>query len=135
MEIEGLEQILKRASAKNTCWPGCADAWSEENPAWGHCAMYTLFVNEYIGGKILSANAHLPDGKVIPHYFNSIPFSIAKNHDFDFSASQFPSGTSFKGRDNVSREYVLSLPDKEAERYRVFRQRVNDILNEQRFFQ
>src|SRR3989338_3530021 len=82
MEIEGLEQILKRASAKNTCWPGCADAWSEENPAWGHCAMYTLFVNEYIGGKILSANAHLPDGKVIPHYFNSIPFSIAKNHDF-----------------------------------------------------
>ncbi len=118
-----LEKALKNASGKDTCWPGCAKDWSLENPAWGHCVMYMLYANEFFGGDIIFVEAVLPSGAVIPHYFNCL-----SGEDMDFSGSQFEKGTEFRGRKIVTREYVLSLPDNEAGRYEIFKQRVSSIL-------
>jgi len=62
--------------------------WNEQNPSLGQCAVTSLVVNDYLGGEIVWANAHLPDGRNISHYFNKIN-GIEK----DFTRRQFPAGT------------------------------------------
>ena len=122
MEKECREQLiekLKQVSAQDTCWPGCADGWKPENPAWGHCVMYTLYVQEFFGGDIVFTEAVLPGETVVPHYLNRF-----NGEEFDFSGSQFKEGTVLRAKKIVTRAYVLSLPDREAERYQMFRDRV-----------
>ncbi len=121
-----LERVLRNASGKDTCWPGCVEQWSPGNPAWGHCAMYALYVNEFLGGEIVFVEAVFPDSASAPHYLNCL-----NGEDTDFSSSQFGKGTFFRGRKIVTRESVLLLPDNEAERYEIFKRRVSELFRDQ----
>lgn len=121
-ECPKLEHLLKLASAQDTCWPGCAQKWTPQNPTCGHCVMYALYVHRCFEGDIIRVEAVLPDGSTMRHYFNRV-----HGQDVDLSRSQFPMGTEFRDRTKFSHEAVLALRDKESERYDTFRDRVERL--------
>ena len=123
IEESELENILKRSWSKNTS--SDPKNWNRDNPAWGQCAVTALIVNDYLGGQIVWANATLPGGQTISHYFNKI-----NNTERDFTKQQFPVGTIIpKGipktvEYNSTREYILSYPQTQK-RYEILKQRVS----------
>ncbi|RME51992.1 hypothetical protein D6783_06180 [Candidatus Woesearchaeota archaeon] len=127
MTVESeLEVALKNSWSRETS--SDPEHWTPDNPAWGQCAVTALVVNDYLGGEIVRADAILPDGRWVPHYFNRI-----ENVERDFTRSQFPEGTTIpqgvpklKGFSST-REYVLSNP-MTRQRYEVLKQRVRAFL-------
>lgn len=91
--------------------------WSPENPSWGQCAVTALCVQDALGGEIVWAEAQLPDGRRISHYFNRID-----DEEVDLTREQFPAGTVIpagipKPKSFAStRDYILSF-DVTRERY------------------
>jgi len=123
--MKELEHALKNSWDKDTCWPGCVDGWSEKNPAWGQCAVTALTVDDYLeNGKIAFSTVHMPDGSTAPHYYNLID-----GEKKDFTQEQFSEGTRVEFLKVVNREEILSLPDREAERYQILKERVDDYLS------
>ena len=84
------ESLLENALKNSWCKESSSnpEAWSPENPAWGQCAVTAAVINDYLGGEIIWAEAKLPDGKNISHYFNKI-----NGKEKDFTRIQFPKGT------------------------------------------
>ncbi|OIO19278.1 MAG: hypothetical protein COY69_01465 [Candidatus Magasanikbacteria bacterium CG_4_10_14_0_8_um_filter_32_14] len=107
MNLIELEKVLKKSWSKETSY--CPDEWSESNSSLGQCAITALVVNDYFGGEIVWADALLPNGQKISHYFNLIDGKVV-----DLTRSQFPEGTIIpdgveKKKDFVStREFMLS---------------------------
>lgn len=126
MELNELEEIIRKCWCKETS----ADMqnWTEENPAWGQCAVTALVVNDYFGGKLLWAEAELPDGIKISHYFNEI-----NGYQVDFTSCQFPEETLIpKGIDKTgefptTRDRVLSF-EPTKQRYSLLKSSVAEIL-------
>lgn len=67
-KFEKLEKAFKFAWSKETTSPIIKDEWSENNKAYGQCAITALIVCDLLGGRIIydKANSHvwneLPDG-------------------------------------------------------------------------
>ena len=127
MDIGKLEELLRKAWAGETS--SDAARWTPENPAWGQCAITTLIVNDYLGGRLLWASATLPSGEEISHYFNE----VQDGSIVDLTRVQFPEGTHIpEGIDKKkefpsTRDYVLSYPAT-AQRYALLKQRVQTLL-------
>ena len=87
------------------------EQWSCHNPAWGQCAVTALVLQDYFGGQIVWAEAVLPGGERISHYFNQ---GESVDEVFDWTLQQFPAGTNIPvGRAKAkeyptTRDYVLS---------------------------
>ena len=127
LTLSELEEAVKNSWAKETSSdPG---NWSEGHPAWGQCAVTALVVNDYVGGEIVWAEAKIPDGRSISHYFNR-----KDETEIDLTRSQFPQGTVIpegvekKKQYASTREYVLSFPATQ-QRYRILKQKVEGNLN------
>jgi hypothetical protein len=88
--------------------------WSENNSAWGQCAVSALIVQDLWGGELLL-------GKIngIEHYWNR----LSENKEIDFTRSQFDHIESLEGPMYVDRDYVLSFPATRR-RYRQLRRSV-----------
>lgn len=104
--------------------------WSRDNPAWGQCAVTVLIVNDYLGGEIVWAEAKLPDGRGISHYFNLID-----GKEVDLTRRQFPEGTAIpqgvekKKEFATTRDYILCAPGSSAkERYEILKEKVEENL-------
>jgi hypothetical protein len=104
-----LRQRLERAwSAATTSDP---ENWTPANPAWGQCAVTACAVQDEIGGDVVWAEAQLPDGRRVSHYFNSVD-----GDEIDMTRAQFPVGTIItpgapKAKNfATTRDYVLSFP-------------------------
>ena len=118
--------------ALNTSWTKESSSdpenWTPDNPAWGQCAVTSLVVKDYLGGEIVWANAVLPDGREISHYYNRI-----EGTEKDFTRVQFPEGTKIprgipKTKEYSStRDYVLSYPVTQ-QRYEILKQKVQENL-------
>jgi hypothetical protein len=126
MEFGMLESLLLESWCRETS--SDPERWSAENPAWGQCAVTALIAQDYLGGDIVWAEAALPDGAKISHYFNLIDGS-----EQDFTRRQFPHGTAVpqgvpkpKGF-NSTREYVLSFESTKI-RYELLKERVESLL-------
>lgn len=80
------------------------ERWTEENPAWGQCAVTALLVQDLLGGDLLRSTV---DG--ISHYWNRID-----GFDLDLTLRQF--GPAIYDASPVvrEREYVLSFPETKA---------------------
>lgn len=122
MEISKLEQALMASWDNGTTSDPAL--WTKQNPSWGQCAVTALVVNDYLGGKLVWANAVLPDGKNISHYFNNID-----GNEIDLTRKQFPEGTVIpEGIDKTkgfptTRDYVLSFEPTRI-RYEKLKERV-----------
>jgi len=127
MELSQLEEALKKSWCKETS--SDAQNWTPENPAWGQCAVTSLLVNDYFGGKIVWAEATLPDGRKISHYFNNY-----SSFEADLTRQQFPSGTIIpKGIQktkgfSTTREYILSY-EQTKERYELLKKKVQELIS------
>jgi hypothetical protein len=83
--------------------------WTETNPAWGQCAVTACLVEDLVGGDVVWAEAKLPDGRHITHYFNRVD-----GKELDLTFEQFPMGTVVpeglaRREGGSAREYVLSF--------------------------
>ncbi|MDP3966563.1 MAG: deaminase [archaeon] len=107
VDFQDFKRILRKSWSKETT--SDPKRWSEDNPAWGQCAVTSVLAQDVFGEEIVWAEVALPNGEKISHYFNS-----GGNFDEDFSKEQFPKGTKIpvgvsKTKEfNSTREYVLS---------------------------
>jgi len=126
VEPSQLENALQKAWCKETS-ADCAN-WTAKNPAWGQCVVTSLLVNDYFGGKIVWAEALLPNGTKISHYFNFI-----NEMEIDLTQEQFPNGTIIpQGVDKkkgfeTTRDYVLSYFSTK-ERYELLKNKVRKLI-------
>ena len=129
MKLSRLEEALTK------CWDEKTSSdpedWTSENPAWGQCAVAALIVNDYLGGEIVWAEAKLPDGRSISHYFNQI-----EGKEIDLTRRQFPDGTVIppgvekKKQYASTREYVLLAPGSTTKaRYEILKERIDEDLD------
>lgn len=124
--ISKLEEALRHSWCAETSTD--SKNWSEENPSYGQCAVTALIVQDYLGGKLLWAQAELPNGNTDSHYFNLI-----ENKEVDLTREQFPEGTTIpKGipkpkEFKTTRDYVLSY-EPTKERYELLKDIVEKNL-------
>ncbi len=128
MKLSHLEEALTKSWDRETS--SDPEHWISENPAWGQCAVAALIVNDYLGGDIVWAEAKLPDGRKISHYFNLI-----EEKEVDLTRRQFPEGTIIsqgvekKREYDSTREYVLKAPGSTTKaRYEILKERVDETL-------
>lgn len=123
MTLSELEKILQKAWSKETSY--CPDEWDERKSSSGQCAISALIVNDYFGGEIVWAEALLPDGRKVSHYFN-----LVDGKEVDLTRSQFPQGTIIpkgvkKNKNfNSTREFMLSN-ENTKKRYELLKEKVN----------
>ncbi|MGD6743518.1 YunG family protein [Streptomyces sp. BH106] len=48
-----LDAALRAAWAADTTSPDGSERWSPDNPAWGHCDITALLVNDVFGGDLV----------------------------------------------------------------------------------
>jgi hypothetical protein len=95
------------------------ELWSDDNPAWGQCAITALVVQDHLGGELLRAG----NGE-ITHFWNSID-----GYEIDLTSEQFsalPVWTT--GPELVTRDYVLEWPAT-RNRYEELRSRIQRALS------
>ncbi|MBI1363082.1 MAG: hypothetical protein GC134_03780 [Proteobacteria bacterium] len=130
--VTHLRKILPEVMANNIwCAETSADPanWTPENPAYGQCAVTALLVQDLCGGEIVWAEAVLPDGSKVSHYFNRLD----GGEELDVTRGQFPEGTIVPegkprkpGQD--TRAYVLAYPVTVA-RYKLLCDRAGQPAN------
>lgn len=126
MNLIELEKALKKSWSKETSY--CPTEWSESNPSFGQCAITALVVNDYFGGEIIWAEAILPDGQKVSHFFNLI-----NGKEVDLARSQFPkdtvipNGIEMKKDFANTRDYLLSYENKK-DRYELLKEKVRNVL-------
>jgi hypothetical protein len=127
MDADTLEGILQQAWCRESSTD--PEHWTPENPAWGQCAVTACVAQDYLGGRIVWADATTPDGAKYSHYFNNI-----EGKEIDLTRRQFAQGTLIPaGIDKAknfptTRHYVLSFPATQ-ERYLLLKDRVEGILS------
>ena len=116
MKIDELERILKISWSKDTCVSSLQEIWNKDNPALGQCAITSLIVNDFIGGKIMRCMCSSGS-----HYYNLINGNIV-----DLTLEQFGSEKPlYKDSSERTREYLLSNNDT-RERYIMLLKNVKD---------
>ena len=102
MEIEDLKQLLYCSWGKQTCSKGYRREWNEDNPSLGQCAITSLIVNDYFGGKIMRCMASTGS-----HYYNLIDDKIV-----DLTVEQFLGEIpDYAHGEERAREYLLDNDD------------------------
>jgi hypothetical protein len=114
--LDTLKAALERSWTRQTS--ANPVGWSEENPAYGQCAVTALVVNDFLGGRLVRVEATSHEEKV-SHYFNE----LQNGQRVDLTLAQFPAGTHFSQPEYRERDYVMSYAPT-AERYRHLRDRV-----------
>jgi hypothetical protein len=91
------------------------DRWSDNNPAWGQCAVTALVLQDYLGGEL----RRVTDGAETTHFWVAVD-----GEDVDLTLEQFDLVPIWaEGPMAVGREYVLAWPDTRR-RYEELRGRV-----------
>ena len=127
MTLAELEIALQKSWSRETS--SLPEHWSPENPAVGQCAISSLIVNDYLGGKIVWAEVTMPDRQTSSHYFNLID-----GQEIDLTRSQFPAGSIIPaGVDKQkgfasTRDYMLSS-DNTTRRYRMLKEKVKKYFS------
>ena len=105
---EEVKSIIKISWTKETAFPGCQEEWSEQNPSLGQCAVTSLIVNDFFGGKIMRCMCN-----GISHYYNLINGEIV-----DLTVDQFEGQIpNYIESEERTRDYLLSSGDTKARYY------------------
>ena len=65
--LNELDNILKLSWSKETCVSSLKDNWNKDNSSLGQCAITSLIVNDFLGGKIMRCMTSFGS-----HYYNMI---------------------------------------------------------------
>ncbi|MDT0341722.1 YunG family protein [Streptomyces litchfieldiae] len=111
---------LRTGWAADTCSPDdlLREPWTEANPAWGHCDITALVVNDIFGGDLMLGEVHhegLPAGY---HWWNRLAGGV----EIDLTLEQFRRGQTVTAARVVQRP--PGPPRRRSEEYRLLRERV-----------
>ncbi len=113
-----LAYALKESWSKDTCYQKVRDNWSITNKALGQCAITSLIVNDYLGGKIYKTKI-----KGISHYFN-----IIEKKTIDLTDEQFKiEERKYLNIEKKKRETLLKNEDT-FQRYNLLKEKVTNFL-------
>ncbi len=114
--LEELKKVIEISWSKETCYPTLQDTWNKQNPSIGQCAITTLIVNDFLGGKIMRTMCN-----GISHYYNLVNGKVV-----DLTVSQFEGEIpNYALGEERTREYILSSSDT-LNRYKILLQNVKD---------
>ena len=85
-----LAEALREVWAADTCSPDdvARAGWSSANPAWGHCDITALIVNDVFGGDLMVGDVHLACVQQGHHWWNRLP----DGRELDLTREQFRLG-------------------------------------------
>jgi hypothetical protein len=119
--LADIEDAVRASWSADTCSPDdvARAPWHAGNPAWGHCDVTALVVNDIFGGDLVRGEVHAEGGERQGfHWWNRLPGGI----ELDLTYEQFRQGQV------VSAAQVLPrLPGplkRRREEYERFRERV-----------
>lgn len=98
MSIEDIKEILLNCYSKDLCYPKIQNKWNNNNKCFGMCAITSLIINDYFGGKI--CKIHVDNTS---HYFNLI-----ENNIIDLTSSQFDCDIDYSNYQIVDRSQMLN---------------------------
>lgn len=117
-----LDQALRTSWAEDTCSPDNQADWRAENPAWGHCDITSLIVNDLFGGELMVGEVHLDGEQHGFHWWNRLPSGV----ELDLTHEQFRDGQ------QVTEAQVVVRPPgplpRRWEEYLLLRERVTEHL-------
>ncbi|WP_455569109.1 YunG family protein [Streptomyces echinatus] len=113
-----LDKALRASWAADTCSPDDQADWQPSNPAWGHCDITALIVNDIFGGDLMVGEVHLNGDQRGFHWWNRLPSGV----ELDLTHEQFLHGQT------VSAARVVQRPPgpltRRGEEYLLLRERV-----------
>lgn len=97
------------------------EGWTEENPAWGQCAVSALVIQDALGGDLLRSLVYRDSEVLTSHYYNRLPNGAV----VDVTREQFLPGdvVAEESTETRDRAYVLDNPDTNA-RYELLKERL-----------
>lgn len=102
MILEEIKELLTLSWSYETCSPGLKKEWNKENPSLGQCAVTSLIVNDFFGGKIMKCMTLSGS-----HYYNLIDGKIV-----DLTVEQFLGEIpKYEDSSERTRDYLLSNED------------------------
>ena len=117
--IDELFKMIELSYDRETCYSGLKDKWYYNNKTLGHCAVVSLVINDFLGGKIMRCMCEI--GR---HYYNLINGKIV-----DLTVSQFEGIPNYSLGEERNREYLLKSEDT-RERYKILLEKVkNNFIN------
>jgi hypothetical protein len=110
---------LRASWAADTCSPDDVERepWTPANPAWGHCDVTALVVNDIFGGRLVLGEVHLDGEQQGLHWWNRLPSGV----DLDLTREQFRRGQVVSETRSIERFFVL--PRRRVTEYQLLRRR------------
>ncbi|GIF67706.1 hypothetical protein Ais01nite_57410 [Asanoa ishikariensis] len=115
-----IEHAVRASWAADTCSPDdlARAGWHPDNPAWGHCDVTALVLNDLFGGDLVLGDVHLGGEQHGYHWWNRLPGGV----EIDLTYEQFQSGQTVTAARAVRRP--PGRPRRRADAYDLLRQRV-----------
>jgi hypothetical protein len=85
-----IDKALRASWAEDTCSPDdlARAGWQSGNPAWGHCDITALVVNDIFGGDLVVGEVHLDGRRHGFHWWNRLSSGV----ELDLTREQFRDG-------------------------------------------
>ncbi|WP_228973187.1 hypothetical protein [Streptomyces sp. DH12] len=83
-----LDRALRSVWAADTCSPDDQADWRPDNPAWGHCDITALVVNDVFGGDLVVGEVFLDGSQHGFHWWNRLAGGV----ELDLTREQFTCG-------------------------------------------
>jgi hypothetical protein len=123
--LTDIERALRASWAADTCSPDDLEraGWRPGNPAWGHCDITALVINDIFGGDLVVGDVQGPDSEQHGfHWWNRLPGGA----ELDLTREQFHDGQVI-GVGRIIERPPGRLP-RRWEEYQLLRERVETWL-------
>ncbi|MCI0386280.1 hypothetical protein [Streptomyces sp. CNQ085] len=96
-----IDRALRASWSADTCHPSdiTRTEWSPDNPAWGHCDITSLVVNDLLGGELVVGEVFRGGEQEGYHWWNRLPNGV----ELDLTREQFIRGEAVTGGRPVER--------------------------------
>ncbi|WP_109507730.1 YunG family protein [Nocardioides speluncae] len=117
-----LDRALRASWSVDTASPDDVDGWSPDNPAFGHCDVTALVVNDLFGGDLVMAEVYVDGAQRGYHWWNK----LASGVELDLTLEQFRRGETL--RDSRVRQRPPGPLPRRWDAYLLLRERVGAHL-------
>lgn len=121
-----IEAALRASWAEDTCSPDDLEraGWSPDNPAWGHCDVTAMLINDIFGGGLVVGEVYAGAERQGYHWWNRLDSGL----DLDLTRSQFQSGQRIVETDSMKRP--IGRKPRRYDEYLLLRKRVEAHLGQ-----
>lgn len=123
--LDEITRALRASWAADTCSPDDLERapWTPGNPAWGHCDITSLVVNDFFGGRLVRGEVFTAGGEpVCFHWWNRLDNGL----ELDLTLEQFLEGQTVVQRQVIDRP--RPYPRYRKDEYKLLRDRIAEHL-------